>query len=182
LATLQIRHNDRTVVGDRSIMRLRTEEKVMASSQMIQQLTSGRAIVAIYWMLFWLLNGLDKFFNYEHFFGVDRDKQFVAYFASLDLPASLAGVSLYTFGVIEISLGIVFLIIVTHGAKISGLNRFAFKATMVVFIIYSVGDILFGDRGELREHGIYMILTILSFQFFLFTAVEKSGDAELENV
>ena len=154
----------------------------MSRFDRFDQLTRGRALVAIYWTFFWLLNGLDKFFNYEYFFGVDRDKKFIEYFASLDLPSSLAGISLYTFGVIEITLGVLFLLIVTHGEKNPELNRLAFKGTMVVFILYSIGDILFGDRGELREHGIYMILTILSFQFFIFTAGEKAGDTELNNV
>ena len=134
---------------------------------MLKQLISTRSLIAIYWMFFWLLNGLDKFFNYEYFFGENRHQQFIEYFASLDLPASLAVFTVYTFGVMETLLGLVFVFIVTHGEKNPAINRFAFKATMAVWIIFSIGDILFGARGELREHGIYMILTIMSFQFFL---------------
>jgi hypothetical protein len=124
-------------------------------------------------MVFWLMNGLDKYFNYEHFFGEDRDKQFAAYFASIDLPAWLSKVTLNTFGVMEISIGILFAIIVLNGERKPALNRLALKSTMIVWIIFSIGDILFGARDELREHGIYMILTIVSFQFFLTTHDEK---------
>ena len=52
---------------------------------MFKQLTSARSLIAIYWMFFWLLNGLDKFFNYEFFnyeffFGENRHAQFIQYF------------------------------------------------------------------------------------------------------
>jgi hypothetical protein len=144
---------------------------------MWRHLTSARSIIALYWMFFWLLNGGDKFFNYEHFYGEDRDKQFIAYFASIDVPAWLAGVTLNVFGVMETLLGLLFLFIFTHGEKIPQLNRLAFKATMLVWIMFSFGDILFGARDELREHGIYMILTIVSFQYFLFTKEDKMESA-----
>jgi hypothetical protein len=34
----------------------------MNDSKVLGQLVPGRAFVAIYWTMFWLLNGLDKFF------------------------------------------------------------------------------------------------------------------------
>jgi hypothetical protein len=145
---------------------------------MFEQLTRARSLIAIYWMFFWLLNGLDKFFNYQYFFGENRHQQFIKYFASLDLPASFAVFTVYAFGVMETLLGLVFVFIVSHGEKNPGINRFAFKATMAVWIIFSIGDILFGARGELREHGIYMILTILSFQFFLLTDDNNSTSSD----
>ena len=40
---------------------------------MFKQLTTERSIIAIYWMVFWFPNGLDKIFNYEYFFGYDRN-------------------------------------------------------------------------------------------------------------
>jgi hypothetical protein len=133
-----------------------------------------RAVILVYWAFFWLLNGLDKFFNYEHFFGVDRDQKFIAYFASLDLPAWLAEPSLYFFGVFELAVGLLFVISLIDVARSPVLDRLTFKATMIIFILYSIGDILFGDRSELREHGIYMILAIVSFQFFIL-AGERTG-------
>ena len=40
---------------------------------MFKHLTTERSIIAIYWMTFSFLNGLDKIFNYEYFFGEERN-------------------------------------------------------------------------------------------------------------
>ena len=73
-------------------------------------------------MIFWFLNGLDKVFNYQYFFGEDRDKKFTEYFASLDLPASLAVATVNVFCVMELFIGFLFLLVITHGEKNPKIN------------------------------------------------------------
>jgi hypothetical protein len=136
----------------------------------------SRNILAAFWSAFWLLNGLDKFFNHEFFFGVTRDEKFIGYFARLNLSPELALTSLYIFAVVEVILGLAFLSILLNKNIPQVINRLTFKGSMLLFFAFSIGDILFGDRMELWEHGTFMIMTIISFEFYLF-AVRSSEEA-----
>jgi hypothetical protein len=146
-------------------------------------------ILYAFWMVFWGLNGLDKFFNGEDvespfiegltrpsgWFGVNRDLKFIDYFDRLGLPEALAIGTLYTFAVLEVMLGLMFALIIyrsivdtpeqrTHPKM---LNRLALKCSMLFFFVFCTGDILFGDRYELWEHGTFMILTLMTYQIYL---------------
>lgn len=136
-------------------------------------------ILYAFWAVFWVLNGLDKFFNgvprkhptygnyVEGWFGTNRDDKFIHYFSRLHLPEELALGSLYTFGVAEVLLGGVFLWILATRAAPGMVHRLAFKGNMLLFFVFSTGDILFGDRMELWEHGTFMILTLMTYQLYL---------------
>jgi len=146
-------------------------------------------ILYAFWLMFWLLNGLDKFFNAEEaespvfegmmrprgWFGVNRDAKFIEYFDRLGLPPELALANLYFFGVVEVLLGVVFGIILVRmfraarrgDARPMLLTRFALKVNMLIFFCFCTGDILFGDRMELWEHGTFMILTLMTYQLYL---------------
>ena len=128
--------------------------------------------------MFWVLNGLDKFFNGKSmshdvwgryskgWFGVNRDEKFVHYFERLDLPREMAICSLYGFATLEIILGIAFFtLLFKFTPKV--VHRTCFKSSVILFIIFMTGDILFGDRMELWEHGTFMILVIITFQLYL---------------
>ncbi len=121
---------------------------------------SLRVMLLGFWCAFWLLNGLDKFFNQPHFFGVTRDEKFVEYFARLQLPPSLALGSLYTCGVAEALLGVGFAAALATGLR--ALERLALKASLLIFFTFSVGDVLFGDRMELWEHVTFLVLVLAS--------------------
>lgn len=125
------------------------------------------AIVLAFWTTFWLLNGLDKFFNGEYFYGVTRDPKFIDYFASLNLPANVAIVTLYTIGIVEIILGFGFLYALLRSEKRSLVGELNFKLSILIFFCFSMGDILFGDRAELWEHGTFMVLVLVSSSFYL---------------
>ena len=45
---------------------------------------------------------------------------------------------------------------------------------MFIFLAFSVGDILFGDRQELWEHGTFMVLTLLTYQLYIGRAQERA--------
>lgn len=116
-----------------------------------------------YWFIFWLMNGLDKFFNEPTFFGVTRDAKFVDYFASIGLPEPLALFSLYAVGIYEIALGVLFFIGLAFGRKFKTIVLIGLELGITLFALFSLGDILFGDRKELWEHGCYIGLTVLSY-------------------
>ena len=129
-------------------------------------------VLTTYWFLFWFLNGLDKFFNYPHFFGVTRDQKFIKYFATLDLPPFVALVSLYAVGILEVLLGISFLVgllLLHRTRKITLVNL---ELSLFIFLGFSIADILFGDRKELWEHGTYIVLIIISYLSTLLIARE----------
>lgn len=132
-------------------------------------------VLITYWSIFWLLNGLDKFFNYPKFFGKTRDADFVAYFARLDLPDGLALIVLDAIGWLEILLGVSFFIglfILRRTRKLTLINL---EISLLAFLGFSIADILFGDRKELWEHGTYSILIIISYLSTLFIAREIPG-------
>src|SRR5260370_3311583 len=142
-------------------------------------------ILYLFWALFWTLNGLDEFFHGTvvqaangpdelGWFGVTRDQKLIDYFAKLDLPKWTALSFLYTFAVLEIIVGLTFLLILLWRKMPSVYRRLVFKASMLIFLIFSVGDILFGDRQELWEHGTFMVLTLLTYQMYIGRAQERA--------
>jgi hypothetical protein len=132
-----------------------------------------------FWAMFWLLNGLDKFFNgtpktdprfgnyVEGWFGVNRDAKMIHYFERLHMPDWLAIVSLYGFAVLEVIVGALFVWILIRPGTDKIVHRIAFKLSLVVFFVFMAGDILFGDRMELWEHGTFLIMTVITFQLYL---------------
>lgn len=120
-------------------------------------------------------------------YGVNRDVQIIDYFKRLNLSKDLALISLYSIGVLELLLGLTFSALFVWSVlpekmreNKSGLfadrtiHRLAFKGSILVFIIFSIGDILFGDRAELWEHGTFIILCLYTYdawyrsdQFFI---------------
>jgi len=135
-------------------------------------------------------------------YGVSRDAKFANYFRTLHLPQSVAAVSLYFFAILEIILAILFFWLfirqfydykgeLTEGKKSliadRTIHRLIFKASIWIFIAFLTGDILFGDRIEVWEHGTYLAMTLVTYdlwyrtdQFFLELKKQKgaSGDGE----
>lgn len=120
-------------------------------------------------------------------FGVNRDEKMAMYFRTLHLPRWVAIASLYFFAVAEIVLGLIFLALFFWGMLDEDrreesknffsdrtVHRLAFKGSVLIFVAFSVGDILFGDRAELWEHGTFLVMTLITYdmwyqadQFFL---------------
>jgi len=128
-------------------------------------------------------------------YGVNRDVQIIDYFQRLYLPKDLALISLYSTGAFELLLSLTFSSLFvwsvlpekTRESK-AGLfadrtiHRLAFKGSILVFMIFSVGDILFGERMELWLHGTFIILCLYTYdawyrsdQFFIKMRREKAA-------
>lgn len=143
----------------------------------VNALFSIKRFLYAFWAGFWLLNGLDKFFN-GAWFGVTRDAKMIGYFERLLLPPELALTFLYAIAIFEVIVGLVFLVTLLYPRLPKNIRLLAFKASMLIFAMFSVGDILFGDRAELWEHGTFMILALLSF--FLYTLRQQATVTEDE--
>ena len=91
----------------------------------------------------------------------------VHYFSRLGLPEELALGLLYGIAVIEVAIGVAFFVLMAKRTVPGFVQRLTFKMSMIVFLMFSVGDILFGDRQELWEHGTFMILALVTFRLFL---------------
>ncbi len=115
-------------------------------------------------------------------YGVNRDGKMKHYFARLHIGPTVALVSLYVFAIFEIILGFGFAFLALWSLlprkireKEDGfwevlhdrtLHRLCFKSGVFLFLVFSTGDILFGDRMELWEHGTFMILTLLTYDLW----------------
>ena len=120
-------------------------------------------------------------------FGVNRDDKMAMYFRTLHLPRWFALANLYFFAIIEIVLGFMFLALFLWNLQSEEeregrvnffsdrtIHRVAFKGSVLIFVAFSIGDILFGDRTELWEHGTFLVMTLITYdmwyqadQFFL---------------
>jgi hypothetical protein len=105
-------------------------------------------------------------------FGTDRDQQMIAYFGKLGLPAIIGQITLYSFAVLELAIGVMFSWVLMKSLAASEkvshiIHRVAFKGSMLIFIAFSAGDILFGDRRELWEHGTFFILVIITYGIYV---------------
>lgn len=133
-------------------------------------------------------------------YGVTRDDKFANYFKTLSLPPIVATVTLYFFAFLEIILAFLFLFLFFkqftkdrdfEEGRVNlfsdrTVHRLIFKASIWIFIAFLTGDILFGDRIEVWEHGTYLLMTIVTYdlwyrtdQFFLEMKKKDMADGEL---
>lgn len=114
-------------------------------------------------------------------YGVNRDAKFINYFKTLNLPTAVAVISLYFFAVLEIIFAFLFFWLFIRqftdntdeetDGKISltedrTIHRLIFKGSIWIFIAFIAGDILFGDRVEVWEHGTFLIMTLVTYDLW----------------
>lgn len=122
-----------------------------------------------FWLLFWLLNGLDKFFYRStlglfNWHGKDRTEQFTGYFTSLGFPQAPIGDILACTGVIEIIVALPFAITLPNLLSATpmkferGLRQLqrALAIALTIFLGFISFDVIAGDRAELLEHSTYL--------------------------
>ena len=114
------------------------------------------------------------------------------YFKQIHLPSWLALTFLYGIAVAEVVLGLMFLMIFVksllprhpdHASSLFGtrtLHCLAFKGSIFIFMLFATGDILFGDRTELWEHGTFFIMVIVSYYLYVqHDAIEAEEEKEI---
>ena len=135
-------------------------------------------------------------------YGVNRDDKFRNYFYRLHLPFIIAQVSLYFFAILEIILAFLFFWLFLKQLRRSDVtddgdgkitlfedrtvHRLIFKLSIWIFIAFLTGDILFGDRAEVWEHGTFLLMTLITYdlwyrtdQFMLELRKEGNEDSDV---
>lgn len=147
-------------------------------------------VIVVYWFAFWLLNALDKVLARQdlgliQWWGNDRVEKFTGYFDRLDLGAGLVKPTLYVCGLVEFGAAVLFALaasaIYKSSASASAHTRQAIALSIVIFLGFSVFDVIVGDRAELLEHGTYIGVLLISYiavaaeSFFDHLAKDKAG-------
>jgi len=142
----------------------------------INQILHPSNLLVSYWAMFWLMNGLDKFFNRTSFalftwHGKDRTEQFSGYFSSSDLPVYLIQPLLYFVGACQIILFFI-LAIAIFGKTIrpyvsAECLKLGLSFSALIFIAFSFFDVIFGDRAELLEHATFLVLIVVTYIFLV---------------
>lgn len=146
----------------------------------MQPMTRPLGYVAIiYWMIFWLMNGLDKFMHgatvtvfgqpWFTWFGKDRLEQFGKYFDRLDWdPAGIPALLSFC-GVVELFAASLFFIALLGPRSAENLLGWALATSAFIFLGFSTWDVVVGDRAELWEHGTYIGVVFMTGVFLAVT-------------
>ncbi|MDZ7878792.1 MAG: hypothetical protein U5L45_14020 [Saprospiraceae bacterium] len=134
-----------------------------------------RYFILIYWVLFWLLNIIDKMIGSAHFLfvGKDRFAQIERFFDSIGLGNPIvANIALIITAGLETFAFVFFSGALYHfRKKNTDATRSWFFAgialTLITYTYFSVGDQVFGDHFELLEHGLFWFIALLSWIIFI---------------
>lgn len=129
------------------------------------------AVLTLHWFFFWLLNGLDKFFNTDNFFGVDfknklKGQDSDGLLSNLGLSNDWAAPIAVIVGIIELVLAILFLSALVqlcrrHSGSVEQISG-CITLSVLFFAVLSFGAILFGDRPAMEQHGVFIIALLAS--------------------
>ncbi len=135
-------------------------------------------LLALFWGLFWLFNGLDKFMHSSvigdfMWFGQDRTEQISVYAERMQFPISWIDPILVFTGVWEFLVAAPFIIFVAYNItnfnseSVNGWLHYCFYNALclsaVTFLVFCVFDVIAGARSELLEHTVYFVLIAVSF-------------------
>lgn len=132
-------------------------------------------IILIYWVLFWLLNIVDKVIGGAHFLfvGKDRFAQIERYFDSIGLgnpifanTALVITAGLETFAFVFFA-GALFHFIKKNTETTRSWFFIGIILTLSTYTFFSIGDQFFGDHFELLEHGLFWFIALLSWIIFI---------------
>tara|TARA_R110000868_G_scaffold372023_1_gene635824 strand:+ start:336 stop:1115 length:780 start_codon:yes stop_codon:yes gene_type:complete len=141
-----------------------------------------RYFIVIYWTFFGALSVIDKIIPdvYPFWVGVDFYTLFVKFFASLGLSdpmfATIALVGISTLEIVVLVL-FSFSLFNLYKGKENLSEQWFYRGIafyVLLFSLFSIGDQVFGDRSNLLEHGIFLIMLIVSWVVFKYnTLIEE---------
>ncbi len=143
--------------------------------KMMQQLdnkTNLTFILILFWALFWLISSSKLYLN-------------GAFFPWMGISADIAQLFLYLIVIGEAGLALLFISLIVWGKSPSHkpyvesgwrvlyldriMHRVAFKLTVLLFILFSLFDLINGDRSELFGDGVYLLLSLVSYDIWFRT-------------
>lgn len=130
--------------------------------------------LVIFWFFFWGLNTVDKFIPKPTFLWVGKDRlsQFVDYFAAIGIHHSsvpfavLAGVTIAELVATVLFFLSAWFLFKKKYLEAKGLFLKGTAVSIGIFIFFSLGDQIFGDRVELLEHSIYLAILLVSWSSY----------------
>ena len=135
-----------------------------------------------FWALYWLLNTIDKVINKPTFLWVGKDRltQFKEYFSSIGLedPGIAFGFLIFVAlaeAIIFVLVAVALWFLLVKNEQMA--HKFFFWGTfagLAIFSFFTIGDQIFGDRGELLEHTIYWVALIVSWGAYMYFPRESS--------
>ena len=133
----------------------------------IHNTVSVGTVLSLYWFLFWLLNGFDKFLNNDTFYGVNFKMALEgALLPSLGLDTSLASPLAAIVGIIEVVLGLLFLVSLLAFATRKPHRYEVANACIVLSVLFfallTAGAILFGARDHVMTQGLFIGTLLVS--------------------
>ena len=149
-----------------------------------------RGAILVFWTLFWGLSVVDKIIpDVTHLWvGKDFFALFVKFFASLGLKdpmfatAALAGVSgLEAVNFTFYATAMLALLKGDTGRAETWFFR-GIVTSLGLFVLFSMGDQVFGDRFQLLEHGLFWMVLLASWIAFKFFATEEEQAGGLGSV
>lgn len=104
-------------------------------------------------------------------FGVNRNAKTIAFFDRIGLPEPVSLGLLYSTAALEIALAALFvlgLVALSRGHSVhSSYTALAYKLSMLLFMVFSMIDILIGERIELWEHNSFLLVLMVSYLWFI---------------
>ena len=133
-----------------------------------------RFAIVGFWLLFWLLNVIDKFINKPTFLwaGKDRIAQFIEYFSSIgieNINIVLASLMFITIAEIAATLFLGYSLWNLIRKNAIQAKIWFFWGTLTglgIFTFFAVGDQIFGERSELLEHTIFWVALFISWRAY----------------
>lgn len=124
--------------------------------------------VVLFWALFWLTNGSDKFLTDVDFFlffwrGADWFAEYELILGNAGMPEAVWRTLTVLAGIWEIALGVllaVALFVRTIGGR--DLAMLGVVLSAFIFAVFSGVDVVAGMREELEEHSLFFIIAIVS--------------------
>ncbi len=129
--------------------------------------------VLLFWSIYWLFNFLDKIFGgkkLNFWVGKNRIDQLTNLFNQIGVKNTISIATIF------ILITIIELIIFYfyHKGLLNILKNQEVKKpflrgtvlSILLFTFFVAGDVVFGERGEVLEHTIYAILSLLSYTVF----------------
>lgn len=135
-----------------------------------------RFSIILYWTAFWGLSALDKIIPAveNNWVGKDFFALFVKFFESLGVKDPIyPSIALIFISIIEIFNFTCYLFSIINFTKgKTGLSEKWFSrgilSSVILFILFSIGDQVFGERFQLLEHGLFWMILIASWALFKF--------------
>lgn len=140
--------------------------------QQLDNKTNLSLTLFLFWALFWAISSIRLYFN-------------GAFIPWLGIPTEVAELVLYLIVFTEVGLSLLFISLITSRKSTTlepssrtgwrvlyldrTIHRMTFKLTILLFVLFVLFDLMSGDRAELLGDGVYLLLSLVSYDIWFRT-------------